>query len=139
MFRDGALLLPSFVVAAWGRRWRWRHVAVVPAPLGTAWLAPHGSRTSGGFTVTVGFGASGWATTTTTTAATAAATAILLVLLLLVSSAAAVPSIPTLRWGVGVETGLTLGGFSFADLLDFFLAFFKGNGFALGFGEEFGL
>lgn len=137
MFRDRALLLPSFVVAARRRWWRRRHVTVVSASLGTALLASHSCWTSGGLTVTVGLRTCGRATTTTTTAATSRA--ILLVLLVLLLLISTVPSIPALWWGLGVEAGLTLGGFSFPHLFDFFLAFFEGDGLALGFGEKLGL
>lgn len=103
--------------------------------LGTALLAPHSCWTSGRLAVTVGLGTCGGATTT----AAATSRAILLVLLVLLLLISTVPSIPALWWGLGVEAGLTLGGFSFPNLFDFLLAFFEGDGLALGFGEELGL
>lgn len=134
VFRDRAFLLPGLVVAA-RRRWRRRcHVTVVSASLGTALLTPHSCWTSRGLAVTVGLGTCGRATTTAATSR-----AILLVLLVLLLLISTVPSIPALWWGMGVEAGLTLGGFSFSDLFDFLLAFFEGDGLALGFGEELGL
>lgn len=105
------------------------------ASLGTALLAPHSCWTSGGLAVTVGLGTCGRATTT----ATATSRAILLVLLVLLLLISTVPSIPALWWGLGVEAGLTLGSFSFPNLFDFLLAFFEGDGLALGFGKELGL
>lgn len=137
VFRDGTLLLTGLVMAARRGRRRWRHITVVPTSLGPTLLAPHSGRTSGGFTVTVGFGTCGRATTTTS-----GPILLVLLILLLISSttaAATVSSISALWWGLGVKAGLTLGGFSFPDLFDLLLALFEGDGFALGFCEEFGL
>lgn len=50
-----------------------------------------------------------------------------------------VPVTAVAALGGRVETGLALGGFAFAEVVDFLLALFERDCFALGFGEEFGL
>lgn len=50
-----------------------------------------------------------------------------------------VPVTAVAALGDRVETGLALGGFAFAEVVDFLLAPFERDCFALGFGEEFGL